>query len=252
MKELQIDKFKIKYSPYNNEYHQISVEDFTGEYPYEYVLGEDFRAVRFKHLEGLCKTDSYNYSIMFDGKRPGLGYVKTTVLNAILALIEKPLNTEEFFKVVGRNLYYYTIQDNPNPNILHATCRESAINYIYNSIHKCRPELFIYEKFTEEQVEWLRSIQSNIEAPFTIDRYENFIHLQFPKLWLNACRAGWALLACRIANKRETWDNGYGGHHAQKLQKRFKEFQEGAFEPSNLRAWDGANNWRRQIDNNTF
>lgn len=128
--------------------------------------------------------------------------------------------------------------------LTYETCKESAlshVNRLYSSPDKIR-KIIIFEDFTYEQRQWLRSIQSWLpyEHQFKVRFNKNgFITLTFPDWWFTQgyYRVGWALLAARAANKRETIE-GY-------LKTKFENFRDNTALPDDeYKLWSGSYNWR--------
>lgn len=146
--------------------------------------------------------------------------------------LDKRLWSKKYFFIDKEGIFSYN------------TCKESTlshVNKLFLGPDKIR-KLIIFEDFTYEQRQWLRSIQSFLpqEDRFKVTfNKKGFITLTFPEWWMTQIyyKIGWALLAARVANKREPIEGG--------LKTAFENFRYNTvLSDEKYKLWSGSCNWR--------
>ncbi len=257
---IKIDKFTLNYEPEEEGFYKVWFTDLDYRRgAYRYALGKSkiapviFKSSNFPQLDG---------NIFY---LPGANSLKdNTVVKVSAAMLQKVIDIldgkeedediDQYLVNFSRDYhhYYIILFKKPDPEAFYSlfSCKETLIASIGGIYSKYQPVVYVCEKFTDEQIEWLNSIQEKIE-PENRSRItkigEQCLKVEFPPWWLTQAnyRLGWLFLAVRIANKRYAIlpDN---------LTK-FQEFQNGKFNIPDgaYMHWSSTANWIHGFNNNS-
>ncbi len=254
-KQLKFEKFTLNYSPGDDGFYRVTFSDCTfGRGTYKLSMGKHYPVIKFSSVT--CPAWQSG-TIYMPGTSRSRDNDIALIPNIIIDRLINILNGEDieidqdvyFARSFTKATKHYHIPY--KPEIKHSdyymsqTCKESMLCCLISPsyIDKTQKVVYICEKFTPEQIQYLRDIQRNIAVEDHIiltQLNENILKVECPNWWLTQgyYRLGWFFLHARLANQRETID--------AKNKHFLDAFENGKFNISDVsyRQWSGSYNWR--------